>query len=178
MLPWITIFGSLVMRFANDIHSWLRHSWKSLANRLTRDPKIVRHGNSCIILYVIVFWKSFHYLIQPIICQFCIQAGPGPVFCLFFIDHFIPKIINTFRPKHNHHHSADSIFKCIFWLQFRLIVLIEISLKYVLNGRIDDDSIFFQVMMALPESSRSLMPYWVVSQIEILPLIDDLFILN
>ena len=39
------------MRFADDFHSWLRHSWKSLANRLTRDPKIVIHGNSCIILY-------------------------------------------------------------------------------------------------------------------------------
>ena len=52
-LPWIRIFGSLVMRFTNDFHSWLRHSWKSLANRLTRDPKIVIHGNSCIILNVI-----------------------------------------------------------------------------------------------------------------------------
>ena len=41
------------MRFANDFHSWLRHSWKLLANRLTRDPKIVIHGNSCIILYII-----------------------------------------------------------------------------------------------------------------------------
>ena len=40
------------MRFANDFHSWLCHSWKSLANRLTRDPKIVIHGNSCIILYI------------------------------------------------------------------------------------------------------------------------------
>ena len=36
------------MRFANDFHSWR----KSLANRLTRDPKIVIHGNSCIILYL------------------------------------------------------------------------------------------------------------------------------
>ena len=52
-LPWITIFGSLVIRFANDFHSWLRHSWKPLANRLTRDPKIVIHGNSCIILYIL-----------------------------------------------------------------------------------------------------------------------------
>ena len=25
--------------FANDFHSWLRHSWKSLANHLTRDQK-------------------------------------------------------------------------------------------------------------------------------------------
>ena len=54
----MTILGSLVRRFANDFHSWLRHSWlrhswKSLANRVTRDPKIVIHGNSCIILYIL-----------------------------------------------------------------------------------------------------------------------------
>ena len=29
-------------------HSWLRHQLKSLANRLTPDPKIVIHGHSCI----------------------------------------------------------------------------------------------------------------------------------
>ena len=40
------------MRYANDFHSWLRHSWKLLANRLTRDPKIVIHGDSYIILYI------------------------------------------------------------------------------------------------------------------------------
>ena len=38
-LPRITIFWSLVTWFANDFHSWLRHSWKSLANHLTRDQK-------------------------------------------------------------------------------------------------------------------------------------------
>ena len=38
-------------RFANNFHSWLHHSWKLLANRLTRDPKVVIHSNSCIILY-------------------------------------------------------------------------------------------------------------------------------
>ena len=43
------------MRLANDFHSWLRHLWKLLANRLTRDPKIVIHGNSCIILYLTLF---------------------------------------------------------------------------------------------------------------------------
>ena len=29
---------------------WIRHLWKLLANHLTRDQKIVIHGNSCIIL--------------------------------------------------------------------------------------------------------------------------------
>ena len=47
------------MWFANDFHSWLRHSWKLLANRLTRDPKIVVHGNSCIILYISINHDRF-----------------------------------------------------------------------------------------------------------------------
>ena len=51
-LLWITIFLSLMMRFANDFHLWLHHSWKSLPNHLTCDEKIVIQGNSCIILYV------------------------------------------------------------------------------------------------------------------------------
>ena len=41
-------FWSLVRCFANDFHSW-----KSLANHPTRDQKIVIHGNSCIILYIL-----------------------------------------------------------------------------------------------------------------------------
>ena len=65
-LPWITIFWSLVMRFANDFHSWLCHSWKSLANHLTRDRKIIIHGNSWIILYFLsVFcagFRKFHWI--------------------------------------------------------------------------------------------------------------------
>ena len=34
-LPWIMNLGSLVMWLANDFHSWLRQSWKSLV--FTRD---------------------------------------------------------------------------------------------------------------------------------------------
>ena len=47
------------MWFANDFHSWLRHSWKSLTNHLTRDQKIVIHGNSGIILYVLNVKSSY-----------------------------------------------------------------------------------------------------------------------
>ena len=44
----------------------LHHSWKPLADRLTRDPKIVIHGNLCIILYtyipsVSVIWDLLRY---------------------------------------------------------------------------------------------------------------------
>ena len=62
------IFGSLVMRFANDFHSWLHDSWKLLANRLTRDPKIVIHGNSCIILYIYNDVQSKMILTEICIC--------------------------------------------------------------------------------------------------------------
>ena len=57
-------FLSLVRRFGNDFHSWLRHSWKSLPNRLTRDKKIVIHGNSSIILYILhlnLYFSSEHF---------------------------------------------------------------------------------------------------------------------
>ena len=47
------------MRFANDFHSWHHHSWKSLANRLTRETKIVIHGNSYIIPYFMFLMKKF-----------------------------------------------------------------------------------------------------------------------
>ena len=38
--------------FATNCRSWLRHSWKLQTNCLARDPLIVIHGNSCIILYM------------------------------------------------------------------------------------------------------------------------------
>ena len=44
-------FWSFMTRFANDVHSWLHHSWKSLTSHITHDQKIIIHGNSCIILY-------------------------------------------------------------------------------------------------------------------------------
>ena len=38
---WITIFGSRVRRFANNFHAWRSHAWKSLANRITSDQKLL-----------------------------------------------------------------------------------------------------------------------------------------
>ena len=68
-LPWIIILGSLMMRFANDFHSWLRHSWKLLANRLTRDPEIVIHGNSCIILYFLLPYRMILWDVQYLLLK-------------------------------------------------------------------------------------------------------------
>ena len=51
-LPWIAIFESRVRRFANNFHEWRSHGWKSLADHIKSDPKIVIHGNECIILFL------------------------------------------------------------------------------------------------------------------------------
>ena len=51
-LSWMTIFWSRVMWFAKDFHEWRSHEWKSLANHLTSDQKVVIHGNECIILFL------------------------------------------------------------------------------------------------------------------------------
>ena len=50
-LPWIMIFVSLVRRFANSFYNWRSHEWKSLANQITSDQKILIRGNACIILF-------------------------------------------------------------------------------------------------------------------------------
>ena len=59
-LPWITIFWSRVGWFANDFHEWRSHGWKSLANHLTSDQKIVILGNECIILFLTRYFIWTH----------------------------------------------------------------------------------------------------------------------
>ena len=52
-LSWIMIFFcSRVRWFDNDFHRWWSHEWKSLANHVTTDQKIVIHGNECIIFFL------------------------------------------------------------------------------------------------------------------------------
>ena len=45
--------------FANDFHEWRSREWKSLANHITNDQKIVIHDSECIIsfLYAILCYK-------------------------------------------------------------------------------------------------------------------------
>ena len=41
-----------------NFHGWRSHEWKSLANRIRSDPKIVIHGNECIILFLTRYLMS------------------------------------------------------------------------------------------------------------------------
>ena len=80
---WVTVnndFGSRVRRFANDFHEWRSHEWKLLANRITSDPKIVIHGNECIILFLTRYFMSWTHNFaknQSSIAHFATAAKDG-----------------------------------------------------------------------------------------------------
>ena len=81
-LPWITILGSRVKRFANHFREWWSHEWKSLANRFTSDRKKslftitnVSFYFLCAIRYVLN--TQFRYK-QLSISDFAIVAKGGP----------------------------------------------------------------------------------------------------
>ena len=48
-------------------------------------------------------------------------------------------------PRQNSHHLADNISKCIF-MNEKFYILIQISLRFVPKGPIDNKSAFVQVM--------------------------------
>ena len=54
-----TDFGSRVRRFSNNFHEWRSHEWKSLVNHIMSDPKVVFHGNECIILFLTHYFMSW-----------------------------------------------------------------------------------------------------------------------
>ena len=53
-------FLSLVRRFGNDFHSWLRHSWKSLPNRLTSDKKSLFTVTNAL-FFISIYHTSLYY---------------------------------------------------------------------------------------------------------------------
>ena len=129
MLPWITIFRLLVMRFDNDFHSWLRHLWIYLVNRLTRGPKIVIHGNSCIILYMLnhdlsqVCTWLFFYVYIPL----TIQISSGASECV------LAKLVMLLR----YGKSYAKVWKIYDWVQSNFLSLYQTSsyqkMAFVIN---------------------------------------------
>ena len=45
--------------FANDFHEWRSHEWKSSANHIPSEQKIVIQGNECIILFLARYFMSW-----------------------------------------------------------------------------------------------------------------------
>ena len=125
-LPWITIFWSRVGWFANDFHEWRSHEWKSLANHLTRDQKIVIHGNSCIILYIFyinsytmpyTLW-GYNWSYLALVLYICIDENssyfPGHAYMhskSIFLTGPVGHHRNSFRPRRVNIKSATSVAK-------------------------------------------------------------------
>ena len=67
---------------------------------------------------------------------------PGGCYCEYH-----PGVIsfNTLRPRQNGRHFADNIFKCIF-LNENVWIIIEISLKFVPSGPINNIPALVQIM--------------------------------
>ena len=66
------------------------------------------------------------------------------VACVLFIHH-LQTCLNTLRPKQNGRHLPDDILKCIF-LNENIWISIDISLKFVHRGPINNIPTLFQVM--------------------------------
>ena len=80
LLWWITIFWSQRRWFIKDFRSWLRQSWKSLANHLTCDQNIVIHRHECIIIFLIRYvlfgtHKSVNNIIDRSFRNFVAKEG-------------------------------------------------------------------------------------------------------
>ena len=57
------------------ICQWRSHQWKSLANRLTSDQKIVIHGNECIILFLTRYFMSWTHSYRSLISPLSIRTA-------------------------------------------------------------------------------------------------------
>ena len=71
---------------------------------------------------------------------------------------------NTLRPRQNGCHFADDIFKCIF-LNENIWIPIEISLKFVSKGSINNDPALFQIMAWCRPGNKPLSEPIVVSSL-------------
>ena len=70
---------------------------------------------------------------------------------------------NSSPPEQNGHHFTDHIFKCIF-IKEKFCVSIQILLKFVLEGTIDNNSASVQVMAGRRAGNKPL-PEPMLSQV-------------
>ena len=73
------------------------------------------------------------------------------------------KEVNTLRPRRNRRHFADDIFKCIF-LNENVLISINISLKFIPNGPINNIPALDQIMAWRRPGDKSLFePMMIIS---------------
>ena len=93
-----------------------------------------------------------HYNSTGLYCMGKVVASTAPWIChclaackITVVCTRIPFSINTLRPRQNGRHFADDTFKCIF-VNGNVRILIEISLKFVPKGPINNIPALVQIM--------------------------------
>ena len=94
-----------------------------------------------------VRWKFRLYKKQEFVTaafhQLSISSTTVCISCMWGNNH--NQFLNTLRPRQNGRHFADDIFKCIL-LNENTSILINISLKFVPEGRINNIPALVQIM--------------------------------
>ena len=105
---WITIFGSHVRRFANNFHEWRSHEWKLLANRITSDPKSLFTVTNVLFYFLHAIWCPEHTipLKQLSIAEFAIVAKD----VFFLIQYCDVTTVDLWRHANVGHWHCDVIF--------------------------------------------------------------------
>ena len=113
----------------------------------------------CELIIVFVKQASFHFWRWLSYLTICIGSNNGLALnrpqaitgtnadpsLLTYICGTSGKWVNTLRPRQNGRHFADDIFKCIS-LNENVWISIEISLKFVHSGSINNNPTLFQIM--------------------------------
>ena len=84
--------------------------------------------------------------------------------CAYFATYSSTTIINTLGPRQNGRHFADDMFKCIF-LNENIWIPIEISVKFVSKGSINNNPALFQIMAWRRPGDKPLSEPMVVSSL-------------
>ena len=100
------------------------------------------------ILHQYMTYTSVHYILISRSVAFNQPETDSALFCpckYIFQTHVWCREFNTLRPRQNGIHFADDMFKCIFWNE-NVWIPIEISLKFVPKGSINNNPALFQMM--------------------------------
>ena len=84
-------------------------------------------------------------LIQGFFSVYLLKSQYNFLIFLWSIPAFAFSTLSTLRPRQNGPHFAEDMFKCIF-LNENVWILIEISLKFVSKGSINNNPALFQIM--------------------------------
>ena len=96
------------------------------------------------------FWEYIDYFdAKWYLLSWCASCKTFGTYSINF-HHYPPTqspwcAFNTLRPRQNGRHFADDMFKCIF-LNENVWIPIEISLKFVPEGSVNNDPSLFQIM--------------------------------